>query len=144
LDLTDQTVITAHISSLRRFKTTKVSEDDDLLELVSADQGEWIVQSIVAHRLIQGKSNRKLKSSYELKVQWSGFEGTNHEFTWGPFDELKHNSALHSYIQTQPGYPFDNRYSLIHYSFLCRALALGGVMWCGAISYLGSNCPRVK
>ena len=57
------------------------SQEDD-------EEGKYNVEALVELQRKGKKHPTKDAYQYEVKVQWSGYEGTDQEFTWEPLKNM--------------------------------------------------------
>jgi len=90
-----------HVS---RLKLYDMRTTDDATSVAAADQSEWMVDSIVAHRFVDGyqrkRGRRPGKNAYEFLVRWLGFDAS--EDTWLPYKEVCDLEALDVYARVHP------------------------------------------
>lgn len=101
-DLRTQKLLTFHISRLRPYD---VSRTDDPQAVAAVDENEFVVDSIVAHRLSGGGNPKKRKgkrnvTDLEFRVRWAGYEPD--EDTWLPYANVRDLEALDVYASTHP------------------------------------------
>jgi len=87
------------ISRLKVFHSDSQLSDSDLAKIAAKDKNEWLVESIVKHRLVDGaeKKRKPGKKDFEFLVHWSGF-GSN-EDSWEPYVNVHDVEALDVYVR---------------------------------------------
>jgi hypothetical protein len=60
------------------------------------DKQDYLVNKLVAHRLVSEVASKNLKNSYEFKVRWLGYEAS--EDTWLPWSAVRELKAMDSYL----------------------------------------------
>ena len=79
-----------HVTQLRPFHYDSAFTDPR--EVAMKNQGEFLVESILAH-----EGDRSKPSTMKFKVRWAGY-GPEDD-TWEPFAELRDNEHLHAYLR---------------------------------------------
>ena len=94
IDLVTNSIIDRHISYLKpfRFNSDKITP----FEVAIRDNQEYIVEKIIAHRLVNDYSGDKNRTSYEFKVRWLGYKDSDD--TWIPWKSVSKLAALNSYL----------------------------------------------
>ena len=100
-DLCTLKVVELHVS---RLKSYNMKATDAPAEIAAADQGEWLVESVLDHRLAEGfrrkRGRRPGKKAYEFLVRWAGFDES--EDLWLPYSEVADLAALDVYAGGHP------------------------------------------
>jgi len=85
------------ISRLKIFDNSRNLSEQQLIDLAVRDQNQWVVESIVGHRRIRGKTG---KSAFTFRVRWLGFDDM--EDTWEPYLNIRYNDAFLKYLEATP------------------------------------------
>jgi hypothetical protein len=83
----------AHITALKKFEYN--TETTDPRQVALSEANVFDVEKIISHRF----KDKKRIASYEFKVRWLNY-GEN-EDTWEPWENLRDNEALHTYLKEQ-------------------------------------------
>ena len=88
-NLTTGRSVKRHILRLRPFYYDP--DKTDPREIANKDKQMWTIEKIIAHR---GKASAR--RDLKFQVRWLGFPPE--EDTWEPYNELRHNAHLHTYL----------------------------------------------
>ena len=94
LDLVTNTIIDRHISYLKPFRYN--SDKITPFEVAIRDRQEYIVDKIVAHRLMNNYTGDRNRTSYEFKVRWLGYNACDD--TWLPWKSVSQLAAMDKYL----------------------------------------------
>ena len=94
LDLVTNTIIDRHISYLKPFRCN--SDKITPFEVAIRDRQEYIVDKIVAHRLMNNYTGDKNRTSYEFKIRWLGYNACDD--TWLPWENVSQLAAMDKYL----------------------------------------------
>jgi hypothetical protein len=67
------------------------------LEVARRDKQEYIVDKIVAHRLVNPDVNDNLKNNYEFKIRWLGYD--DRDDSWIKWKGINKLQALDIYLK---------------------------------------------
>ena len=76
--------------------------EDPAAVAAAADSNEWIVETIVDHRL-RANCRKQIKTNFEFLVRWEGFSPDDDE--WLPYNAVCHLEALDAYHGMHPELP---------------------------------------
>ncbi len=94
-DLVTGTTIDRHSTFLKPY----VHSDKNVspFQVAMRDKQEYLVHSLVAHRLVSDIAGKNNKTSYEFKVRWLGY--TALDDTWLPWKEVRDLEAMDIYLR---------------------------------------------
>jgi len=69
---------------------------DDPEEIAIVDRDEYVIDSIVSHRLNPRRKGKTTKQSYLYRVRWRGYDPN--EDTWEEYKTIKDTEALELYL----------------------------------------------
>jgi len=95
-DLRTLKIVRFHESRLKLFR---LPDGGDPLQVAAVDQDEFVVESVVDHRIRDGGRPRR-KADLEFRVRWLGYEPA--EDSWLPYSEVRDLAALDAYALTHP------------------------------------------
>jgi transposase InsO family protein len=87
-----------HESRLKRYLADRT---DSLGEVAAVDNEEFVVDSIVDHRIRPGRGSRR--GRLEFRIRWAGYEAE--EDTWLSYADIRELAALDANSAAHPGLP---------------------------------------
>lgn len=97
-DLITSRVYDTHVSSMFAWTGVPGETASDVLKVAALDTDEYVVEAIIDHRFLPGKSRGK--TNMEFRVKWLGYSDEDEE--WMPWHKANELSALDDYSKAHP------------------------------------------
>jgi hypothetical protein len=91
-DLVTSKTRTFHLTQLKEFKFDEM--DVDPADVARAEQQEFLVERILAHRKTHGSVKR---TEYDFLIKWVGYDEES-DNTWEPWEFVRNNDKLIVYL----------------------------------------------
>jgi hypothetical protein len=89
-DLVTDKLKNFHVTQLKAFTYDEM--DTDPVDIARAEQNEFLVESVLAHR----HDGSKKRTNYEFLIKWDGYDDASN--TWEPWEFVRDNEKLIVYL----------------------------------------------